>query len=91
MAWHGRLRQTISDIDAEHATFVSPEVFERQSEALETLQQETRMLEQTHKKLIVRYTTLKTALEQAAKRSPNLNDNNDSNSKSCRVVDCMHY
>lgn len=77
-----RLRQTISDMEAEHSTFVSPEIFERQSETLETLQQETRLLEQTHKKLIVRYTTLKAALEQAAKKTVNTDDRVDTRSSS---------
>jgi hypothetical protein len=65
-----RLRQVISDMEAESAILVRPEVVDKHLETIESLQSEVRQLDHTHKQLIVRYVRLKSAIE-AASTTPN--------------------
>jgi hypothetical protein len=61
-----RLRQVISDLEAEYATLVRPEIVEKHMETIDGLQADLRMLDHTHKQLIVRYCRLKGAIEAAS-------------------------
>ena len=63
------MRLLVQDTEAEMETMVPPDVVERHLDTIESLKKEIAKMDKTHKHLILRYSTLKSSIEQSFKAS----------------------